>query len=74
VPDMQLPQMSGRGLPALNGRRRNQPNRIERIMEQRIHVPTPFGRIMLSLVRAEPLPESARSLPQDPIDDRLANV
>jgi hypothetical protein len=43
-------------------------------MEQRIHVPTPFGRIMLSLVRAEPLPESARSLPQDPIDDRLANV
>jgi len=29
---------------------------------------------MLGLVRAGSLAESARSLPQDPIDDRLANV
>jgi len=72
--------------PFRNARRRHASKRMERRTEQFVHVSTPFGRIMLGRSESsefpkvmprmltEPLPESTRSLPQDPIDDRLASV
>jgi hypothetical protein len=50
------------------------PKRIEPKTGQLLHVSTPFGRIMLGLVRGETLPESTRNLPQGLIDDRLASL
>jgi len=73
--------------PFANARPRTESNRIERKTEQLVLVSTPFGRIALGRcessehhgpvikkMQAEHLPESTRSLHQDPIDDSVASL